>query len=379
MESSLSRREAFWALNGLPTIGPVSCNRLLDRFGGDPRRVLEAPRGELETVKGLNAKSIDVLRSWEQHFNLPKEMEQAKRRGVDFISREDADYPESLLQISDPPIGLYRLGKYDFKKPSVAIVGTRHCTIYGQSIARSFAKDLASLGFCVVSGMARGIDTFAHKGALEAQRGSTVCVFGCGIDIVYPPENFDLFKEVQLHGAVVSEFPFGRRADRQTFPMRNRLVSGMSHAVIVVESDEAGGSMITARFAGEQGRLICAVPGRIDQKASRGCHQLIQDGALLLTSVDQLLEELKHLKLSPSLQLSEPSSTDEADAGSFEGSESALAQTLGGGESLGIEELAEKLDLPVSDVSVALMTMELRGVVARRLDGRYELAVRLNR
>lgn len=378
MDLQLSRKQAYWALNGLPTIGPISLNRLLERFDGDPRRVLSASRSELESVPGLQRRAVDTLREWERHFNLQREMDQARTRGVHFITQEDEDYPEMLKEISDPPIGLYRLGNYDFKKSSIAIVGTRHCTLYGQSVARSFARELAEMGFCVVSGMARGIDTLAHKGALDAEGGSTVCVFGCGIDIVYPPENVDVFRAVQENGAVVSEFPFGRRADRQTFPMRNRVVSGMSHAVIVVESDEAGGSMITARFAGEQGRLICAVPGRIDQKASRGCHQLIRDGALLLTSIDQLLEELNHLKLTPSMQLA-GSSADDSGGMEFEGSESVLAKTLGGGESLGVEELAEKLGLSISEVSVALMTMELRGIVAKRLDGRYELAVRLRR
>ena len=378
MESSLSRRDAYWALNGLPAIGPISLNRMLQHFGDDPRRVLEASRSELERVPGVNRKVAEVLADWERHFNLEKEIEQARRRGVDFVCREDHDYPELLREISDPPIGLYRMGKYNFKKPSIAIVGTRHATLYGQSVARSFARDLARMGFCVTSGMARGIDTFAHRGALEAENGATVCVFGCGIDIVYPPENLDLFKDVQRNGAVVSEFPFGRRADRQTFPMRNRLVSGMSHAVIVVESDDAGGSMITARFAGEQGRLMCAVPGRIDQKSSRGCHQLIRDGAMLLSSMDQLLEELEHLRLAPSLEIGEPlENAASAEEARYEGLEGELVNALAGGETIVLEALADLLERPVSEVSVALMTLELKGAVAKRLDGCYELATRL--
>ena len=377
MELQLSRREAYWALNGLPAIGPISLNRLLGRFDGDPCRALAASRPELESIKGINRKAVGVLLDWQRHFDLEKEMAQAERRGVDFLDREHEDYPELLNEISDPPIGLYRMGKYNFKKPSIAMVGTRHCTLYGQSVARSFARDLAQIGFCITSGMARGIDTSAHKGALEAESGSTVCVFGCGIDIVYPPENIDLFREVQFHGAVISEFPFGRKADRQTFPMRNRLVSGVSHAVIVVESDKAGGSMITARFAGEQGRLVCAIPGRIDQKASHGSHQLIRDGAMLLSSVDQLLEELEHLRLAPFLDLAEKSSDDVSFESRFEGNEAALVKALSGGEALGLETLADQLELPVSDVSVSLMTLEIKGAIAKRLDGNYELVVRL--
>ncbi len=376
MESTLTRNEAFWALNGLPSIGPITLNRLLAHFGGDPCRALGASRVDLQQVEGIRSKAMDVLLDWERHFDLDKEMAQAAQRGVDFVSREDSDYPELLKEISDPPIGLYRMGKYDFKKPSVAIVGTRHCTLYGQSVAQGFARTLAQMGFCVTSGMARGVDTFAHKGALEVDGGSTVCVFGCGIDIVYPPENIDVFREAQRNGAVVSEFPFGRRADRQTFPMRNRIVSGMSHAVIVVESDDAGGSMITARFAGEQGRLLCAIPGRIDQKASRGSHQLIRDGALLLTSVDQLLEELEHLRLTPLLDLEEKGVKSPVSM-VFEGVERALIGGLLGGESAGLEELASRFSLSASEVSVALMSLELKGAVAKRLDGKYELTVRV--
>ncbi|MBC2606371.1 DNA-processing protein DprA [Pelagicoccus albus] len=377
MEPQLSRKEAYWALNGLPAIGPVSLNRLLNAFDDDPRKILQASRSELEGVKGLQRKAVEVLLDWSAHFKLEKEMKQAEQRGVDFVTREDDCYPSLLKEVSDPPIGLYRLGKYDFRKPSVAIVGTRHCTLYGQSVARSMGRDLAQLGFCVTSGMARGIDTFAHKGALEVEGGSTVCVFGCGIDIVYPPENVEIFRDAQENGAVISEFPFGRRADRQTFPMRNRLVSGMSHAVVVVESDDAGGSMITARFAGEQGRLVAAVPGRIDQKGSRGSHQLIRDGALLLRSVDDLLEELNYLREAPELEL-DLERSDLADRlPKLEGLEAQIAKLLEGGEAVSQEDLAEKLDLGISEVSVSLLTLELKGVTAKRLDGRFELAARM--
>ena len=199
-----------------------------------------------------------------------------------FITPRDVGYPRLLKEIHDPPIGLYRKGVYDFAQPCVAIVGSRRTTLYGQSVAKKLAADLARLGFCIVSGLARGIDTAAHEGALSVG-GKTAAVLGCGIDIVYPPENLALYRRIEAEGAILSEFPFGRRADRQSFPMRNRVVAGIAEAVVVVETDVSGGSMITARFAGEQGRLIFAVPGRIDQNTSAGCHQLIRDGATLLT------------------------------------------------------------------------------------------------
>lgn len=376
MEPQLSREHAFVALNGLPAVGPVSLNRLLDAFDGDPCRVLDSSRNELERVKGLQRRAIDVLVNWRQHFNLEREIADMKSRNVSFVGRDHPQYPPLLKEISDPPIGLYRLGKYDFSKPTVAIVGTRHSSLYGQSVAQRFAADLAQMGFCIVSGMARGIDTFAHKGALEVEGGSTVCVFGCGIDIVYPPENVDIYREAQVNGAVISEFPFGRRADRQTFPMRNRVVSGLSHAVIVVESDDAGGSMITAKFAGEQGRVVCAIPGRIDQKSSRGSHQLIRDGAVLIRNVDDLLVELEHLMSAPSLALGPSNMEIDAALPELEGDPGKIVTYLKGGDARSIEEMASLLQASVSETSVSLMQLELQGIVAKRLDGKFELALR---
>src|ERR1044071_56739 len=216
------------------------------------------------------------------------------KAGVDFLATRDAGYPKLLKEIHDPPIGLYRKGRYDFRQPCLSIVGSRRTTLYGQSVANRFGAELARLGFCVVSGLARGIDTAAHEGALSVG-GKTAAVLGTGIDIIYPPENLALYRKIEADGAILSEFRFGRRADRQSFAMRNRIVAGMCEATIVVESDVDGGAMITARFAGEHGRLIFAVPGRIDQNTSAGCHQLIRDGATLMTSVDDLLNEISYL------------------------------------------------------------------------------------
>ena len=189
------------------------------------------------------------------------------------------------------PLGLYLSGVIP-EGPYVSIVGTRQPSLYGQKICRELAKGLAEAGFCIVSGMARGIDSIAHETALSAD-GKTMAFLGSGIDIVYPPENLNLYQEIAKRGAVLSEFPFGRKADRRTFPMRNRLVSGISSAVIVIESAASGGSLITAQFAAEQGRLVFAVPGRVDQPASAGCNQLIRDGATLVRNVQDILEELE--------------------------------------------------------------------------------------
>ncbi len=371
----LTTSDAYWILNGLPGVGPISLNQLLDRFGGEPVAILHAGQNSLREIKGLTAKGVQSILGWRERFDLHREKERAAKLGVRFVDRESLEYPELLKEIHDPPIGLYVLGNYNFAKPSVALVGSRQTTLYGQSIAREFGRELANRGVCVVSGMARGIDTCAHKGALESENGLTVAVMGCGIDIVYPPENVGLYREIGERCAVISEFPLGRRADKQTFPMRNRLVSGMSQAVVVVESSESGGSLITARFAGEQGRLVCAIPGRIDQKTSRGCNRLIRDGALLLSSVEDLLDELEYESSLPHLDL-DNSSGRSSDIEDLDEAEQAALKLFAGGESLDVDRVGRLLDRPTAEISSLLMMLELKGYIAKRLDGSFEAVSR---
>ena len=286
------------------------------------------------------------------------------------MTTRDEGYPKLLREIHDPPIGLYRKGGYDFAHPGVAIVGSRRATLYGQTIAKKLGVELAERGFCIVSGLARGIDTAAHEGALSVG-GKTAAVLGTGLDIIYPPENLDLYRRIAEKGAVLSEFPFGRRADRQSFAMRNRIVSGICEAVVVVESDVDGGAMITARFAGEHGKLIFAVPGRIDQPSSRGCHQLIRDGATLLTGVDDLLSELNYLDgLRPA-----PVSTGKADAtmvGGLSEVEQRVLECFRGGSILNIDTLVGLTQLPAHELGATLMLLELKRLVVKRVDGAFE-------
>ncbi len=366
---TLTPRQALLVLNALPHIGPVTLNRLLDEFDGDPCRVLSADTRRLESFRGVGPKIASAMRSWETLFDLTKEEERIAAAHASFVTGPDSDYPPLLREIHDPPIGLYRLGGFTFDRPCIAIVGSRRTTLYGQTIAKSLGAELARLGFCVVSGLARGVDTAAHEGALSVA-GATVAVLGNGVDIVYPPENLDLYRRIAATGAVVSEFPFGRRADKNSFAMRNRIISGMCKGVIVVESDVDGGSMITARFAGEQGRAIFAVPGRIDQATSRGCHQLIRDGATLVTGVHDVLEELNYLtELMPKTPAP---STDANCVPELPDDERGVFERLGGGELLSPDSLAEQLGLSASSVSATLMLLELKGLVVRRADGTYE-------
>jgi DNA processing protein len=372
-ETELTERQAFMIMNDLPNIGPITLNRLLEEFGGDPREILVANKRRLESVRGVGPETSSALLAWRTHFDLAREEDRIAKTNAAFITTRDEGYPKMLKEINDPPIGLYRKGSYLFGQPCIAVVGSRKTTLYGQSVAKKLGADLARLGFCVVSGLARGIDTAAHEGALSVG-GKTAAVLGCGIDIVYPPENLDLYRRIAETGAVLSEFPFGRKADKQTFPMRNRVVSGMSEAVVVVESDVSGGAMITARFAGEQGRLIYAVPGRIDQSSSAGCHQLIRDGATLLTSVDDILNELNYLD---GLRPAPIPPKDGLDFGEdaravLHGAEQQIADCFRGGSIMSIDALSSATGFPSPEVSATLMLLELKKVVVKRADGTFE-------
>lgn len=360
-------------LNDLPNIGPITLNRLLQELGGDPRDILAADKRRLESVRGVGPETSAALLNWRTHFDLAREEERLAKAGAVFITSRDEGYPKMLKEIHDPPIGLYRKGTYLFTQPCIAVVGSRRTTLYGQSVAKKLGAELARMGFCVVSGLARGIDTAAHEGALSVG-GKTAAVLGCGIDIVYPPENLDLYRRIAETGAVLSEFPFGRKADKQSFPMRNRVVSGICEGVVVVESDVQGGAMITARFAGEQGRLIFAVPGRIDQSTSQGCHQLIRDGATLLTGVDDILNELNYLDgLRPKAIATEgePSVLEQL-LPQLDEKERRVFDCFKGGSMIGIDALSSATGMAAHEVSAALMMLELKKLVHKRADGTFE-------
>ncbi len=373
MPDTLTERQAFMVLNDLPNIGPITLNRLLAEFAGDPCAILNSNKRRLESVRGVGPETSAAVLNWRTHFDLPREEERLAQAGAVFITARDEGYPKMLKEIHDPPIGLYRKGGYQFEHPCIAIVGSRRTTLYGQSIAKKLGAELARLGFCVVSGLARGIDTAAHEGALSVG-GRTAAVLGTGIDIIYPSENLALYRRIVETGAILSEFPFGRKADKQSFAMRNRIVSGICEGVVVVESDVQGGAMITARFAGEQGRLIFAVPGRIDQATSRGCHQLIRDGATLLTGVDDILAELNYLDgLRPQTITAEGEpSVLERLLPQLDERERRVLEALQGGATFGIDALTATTGLAASEVSSALMMLELKKLVQKRADGTFE-------
>lgn len=293
----VSEREALVALNLVPETGPVAWRRLLGEFGS-AAAVLAATADDLRERVGYGAERAATLADAMRRADPVGEIARAAKMGVRIVARCDPEYPAILAKIHDPPLAIYCFGDLEaLSVPAAAIVGTRIPSAYGAETAHRFAYAVAAAGYCVVSGMARGIDTAAHKGALDA-RGRTIGVLGGAIDCFYPAENRDLGRTVAKSGGlVVSEFPLGRRPDRTTFPMRNRIISGLSRLTLVVEAAARSGSLITASQAMEQGRAVMAIPGRIDVPSSLGCNLLIRDGAAMALSPDDLLDELSSLDL----------------------------------------------------------------------------------
>jgi DNA processing protein len=377
----MRERDVYLILNAISKIGPITTAKIRNGLGERFPLLFEFSDQELISSCGISPTVCQSIRTWQKQFNLQRELDKLERYGAQFIDQQDSRYPNALRHLPDPPLGLYWIGSELVTSPSVAIVGTRHMTSYGQSVASSLARDFARMGWVVISGMARGIDTAAHWGALDAG-GKTIAVLGHGIEQVYPPENGELRGRIIEQGGLLSEFPFGRRPDKQTFPMRNRLVSGLSDAVIVVETDCRGGSMITAQFAAEQGKSVFAVPGRIDQKESRGCHALIRDGAILLTSVEDVLNELNILyPLSNSLSMDttgDPRARDHHEDAGLSGDAAHLWPLFANGRTWMLDELAMETSWSVARLQTALLMLELNDKVRKAPDFRYAAITRRN-
>ena len=292
--AGMDTREALLALNMIEHVGPVRVRQLMENFGDAPS-ILRASRGQLMAVKGIGEETADAIAAWEKSVDLKAELQRVNDFGCTIVTQEDDAYPELLRQIYDPPVVLYVKGELLPKdKNSVALVGSRMTTHYGTEAARRMAYQLAYVGVTVVSGGARGIDSAAHQGALSA-KGRTVAVLGTGINLVYPAENAQLYDRIAENGAIVTQFPFNRPGDRQSFPVRNRIVAGMTLGTVVVEANLTSGALITANFANEYGRQVFAVPGRIDSPRSKGCHDLIKKGAKLCESAEDILSEFEVL------------------------------------------------------------------------------------
>jgi len=348
------------ALGRIRGVGGVSFKKITARFA-DPAAVFRASAAELAEIEGLHRELIHSIANFNDWAEIDKEIQRARAAGIKMISFSDAAYPASLRAIADPPPLLYVKGELrDNDSRAIAIVGSRSASDYGRRIARDLARGLASFGFTVVSGMARGIDGMAHESALQAG-GRTLAVLGSGVDHAYPPEHEMLYRRISENGAVISELPMGARPIAFNFPARNRLISGLSLGVVVVEATEKSGSLITASLAAEQGREVFAVPGEAGASRSRGSHRLIRQGAKLVETVEDIIEEI-----AP--QLSRRGDAAPASARSLpENSGPAARQifALLKETSLQVDQVIEQSGLPAPQVLQVLLDLELQGFVCQ--------------
>ena len=366
----MTSREAYIALNMVDGVGPIRVRALLDRFN-EPQAILSAAKADLMQVAGVGEEVARSIISWREKVDLDGELARIEKAAVQVVTRDDADYPKNLREVYDPPIILYVKGTLSERDAlAIAVVGSRRTTLYGQDMARKLAYQLGRVGVTVVSGLARGIDTAAHTGTLQA-KGRTVAVIGCGIDIVYPAENEKLANEIiEKGGAVVTEFPFGVKPDKQNFPMRNRIISGWSIGTVVVEANLKSGALITANQAAEQGRQVFAVPGRADSILSRGTNKLIKDGAKLTEDAEDILGEFEYLlpkrATEPAEAASEGGGTKPALVLS-DMEEKVMAQV--GREETAIDEIIRASGLTTACVSATLLSLEMKRLV-RQLPGK---------
>jgi len=363
------------ALTLTPGLGPTRSRKLAEHFGGI-QQVFEATLTELE-ASGIPVVSAQALANGKSMELAQQEMVRAASAGVSCLCLEDAFYPARLKQIYDPPIIIYVRGNVEaVAQPGVAVVGTRHPTPYGIGMAERLACDLAARGLTIISGLARGVDAAAHRGAVSA-KGRTVAVFGTGVDVVYPKEHNRLTEQIlTLGGALISEFSLGTFAAPQNFPIRNRIISGMSLGVLVVEAAEYSGTRITARCALEQNRDVYAVPGNVTNKNSWGPNTLIKQGAKLIATWEDVWEELPadvRLALQPQ---GGPESADLQNASLFPESElgpheKKIIVTLKADEATHIDEIVERLgpEISSSEIFAALFELELSGKI-KQLPGK---------
>ncbi len=367
----MDAREALVALNLVEHVGPVRLRKLLDHFGDDPVAILRASSAQLQAVNGIGPDTADAISGWEKTVDLAGELRRVADFGCRIVIPTDDDYPALLREIYDPPIVLYVKGALKpGDKNAVALVGSRQTTTYGLETARKLGYQLAYTGVTVVSGGARGIDTSAHQGALTA-KGRTIAVLGTGINLVFPPENAELFERIAENGAVMTQFPFNRPADKQSFPIRNRIVAGMTLGTVVIEANLSSGALITANFATEYGRQIFAVPGRIDSPRSKGCHDLIKKGAKLCEGIEDILSEFEYL-FPPSNRPATPAETGTLPGLTLSENEAKVLAALNATDERAIDEVIRAVSLPASTVSVALFSLEMKKLV-RQLPGKMFL------
>lgn len=364
------------ALNMTPGVGPLAARRLLERFGS-PGAVLQARRHELEALR-LKPESIDSIIANDTVERAGQELERIKGLGGDILILDDGSYPAYLREIADPPLTLYVRGDWQgcFEQPGVAVIGSRMCSTYGENASEMLARDLASRGISIISGLARGIDTAAHRGAIRAG-GKTIAVMGTGIDAVYPKENTRLVREIlDSGGALVSQFPLGTPPLKDNFPYRNRIISGLSLGVLIVEATERSGSLITARLATEQNREVMAVPGNITSRNSIGTNYLIKAGAKLVQQwqdvVAELPSDIAARILPPKVDEvnGKRERTGDALPSGLSDNERKVWTQLSADEPVHIDVLLVSSNLSFGDLNAALVGLDIRDLI-RVLPGKH--------
>ncbi len=348
-------------------IGPVRFRTLLEYFG-NAKEAWDARPEELARA-GLDRRSLENLLALRKRISLDQEMEKVQRAGIRLITWKDEDYPYNLRHVDNPPFLLFVKGSLMPQDEwAIAVVGTRKPSVYGREATRFLVEPLARNGITIVSGLAKGIDGLAHQVALEAG-GRTIAVLGSGLDVIYPPEHKALAQAIAENGALVSEYPLGTPPEATNFPPRNRIISGLAKGVLVVEAGESSGALITAEFALEQDREVFAVPGSIFYKTCRGTNRLIQQGAKLVLSVEDILEELNisAVKAKEEVRAAVPT-TD---------TESLILSHLSS-EPTHIDEIKRATGLSISEVSSTLAIMEIKGLV-RQVGGMHYVLARESR
>ena len=369
MAEHLQTELASWlAVHSSPGIGASTFLKLLSIFE-HPRNILESSRSQLSECT-LKPQSIDSLLSpnWQQ---IEKDCAWLEANQASVITLADEQYPSLLKEISDPPPLLFVLGdKSLLSTEQIAIVGSRTPTPMGEQTAEDFAKTLAEVGWTITSGLALGIDSACHRGALKAENGHTIAVIGTGIDRVYPARNRDLAHQIAQTGAIISEFPLGTAPVPGNFPRRNRIISGMSRGVVVVEAALRSGSLITAKQALEQGREVFALPGSIHNPLSRGCHSLIRQGAKLVETAEHIYEELIEILPHRPQVSSESSNSNKTDSNELDAEYQTVLKHVGF-EPTAVDTVVEQSGLTADAVCSMLLVLELQGYIVSTHGGHY--------
>lgn len=362
----------YWLkLNSVPGIGRVLYKRLIESLGS-PEAVFSAATSKLKDIDGLNERIIKNIKGFkEDKKSIEDELLRIEKEGIKFITLKNERYPQNLKSIYDPPPYFYVKGELKNEdRLSVAIVGSRIATNYGRQMTESIGRELSLLGITIVSGMARGIDSLAHLSALNAG-GRTIGVMGCGIDIIYPPENKRLAEMIKNSGAIISEFPFGTPPEATNFPQRNRIISGISLGTVVVEAADGSGSLITANYALEHGRELFAVPGNITSRQSRGANDLIKKGAKLVGSAEDIISELIPQLKGELKNFREFKASREGRVVSTLSDDEKTVFNVITLEPKHIDKVMVESKLPTSRVSSLLLNLELKGAVKRLLGNMF--------